>query len=136
VTPRQSFGKQLVRRIRALFGVEMAKSKKTDAGDIADAKAVKLANSISNDRGTTPTLMRHYLYFSSESQAQNAAERLRARGLSVNVRLGADKKNWLALASQNTLQSPDQMEDVRDKMEAIAMEFGGEYDGWEVAIAK
>jgi len=50
------------------------------------------------------------------------------------VRLGADYKNWLTLATQTRLQPQDQMEELRDKMDAIASEYDGEYDGWEVAI--
>jgi len=100
----------------------------------SDAKSRELANSISSDRGTSPKFMRHYLYFKEESQAHEAAKRLRSQGLSVEVRLGADRKNWLALASQEPLHSADDMEEVRDKMEAIASEFYGEYDGWEVGI--
>lgn len=100
----------------------------------ADAKARELADSISSDRRARPKFMRHYLYFSEESQARKAANHLRSQGLSVDVRLGADQKNWLALATQNPLRSAVDMEEVRSKMEAIASEFGGEYDGWEVAI--
>ncbi len=99
----------------------------------ADAKVRELANSISSDRGTSPKLMRHYFYFSVESQARKAAERLRSQGQSVEVRQALIKRigsRWLP----RLLRSVSRPEESADKMEAIASEFGGEYDGWEVAI--
>src|SRR5438128_2111977 len=76
----------------------------------------------------------HYLYFAEESNAQKAAQRLRDRGFSVEVRRSADGKNSLVLASRTPPKTGEQIADVRAEMEAIAEELEGEYDGWELSV--
>ncbi len=76
----------------------------------------------------------HYLYFAEESNAQKAAQQLRDRGFSVEVRRSADGKNSLVLASRTPPKTGEQIADVRDEMEAIAEELEGEYDGWELSV--
>jgi hypothetical protein len=78
--------------------------------------------------------MKHYLYFPKKPNAEEAGERLRSRGFSVEVRKGADGENWLALATKAPPKNGEQMDELRDEMEALAAQFGGEYDGWEAAI--
>jgi hypothetical protein len=76
--------------------------------------------------------MRHYLYFRKKSSANKAANRLREDDFLVSVRMGADKENWLALATKALPTDSDEMDNVRDKMEQLADELGGEYDGWDM----
>jgi len=98
--------------------------------DVAEAgQRKKAAGNISSERG-----MRHYLYFPKKTDAESAGQELRKRGFSVEVRMGADGKNWLALATSDPPKTGEQMGTVRDEMEALAAQFGGEYDGWEAAI--
>jgi len=78
--------------------------------------------------------MRHYLYFAKKGDAETAAERLRDRGFAVQVRKGADGKNWLAFATHTPPTDDDQMEQLRDELESLAAELSGEYDGWELAV--
>ena len=46
----------------------------------------------------------------------------------------ANGENWLALATKAPPKTGEQMDELRDEMEALAAQFGGEYDGWEAAI--
>jgi hypothetical protein len=78
--------------------------------------------------------MKHYLYFPKKPDAEQAGERLRSRGFSVELHQGADGENWLALAMKAPPKTGEQMDELRDEMEALATQFGGEYDGWEAAI--
>ena len=78
--------------------------------------------------------MRHVLYFPRKSNAEKAGERLRKQGFSVEVRKGSGGKNWLALAARTAPQTGEQMTELREGMETIAVELGGEYDGWELAV--
>lgn len=75
----------------------------------------------------------HYLYFPQRNNAEKAAERLRSKGWTVDVRMGADGRNWLALAKQPAPIDQD-IGDLRDELEELANELGGEYDGWGSAI--
>jgi hypothetical protein len=78
--------------------------------------------------------MRHYLYFPRKRDAESAGEQLRARGYSVEVLKGADGESWLALAKKAAPQTGEEMDELRDQMEALAAQFNGEYDGWEAAV--
>lgn len=76
----------------------------------------------------------HYLYFPEKMNAEKAAQWFRSQGLSVDVRLGADKENWLALVKQENAASQHDLEKLREEMEALAGSLNGEYDGWEIAV--
>lgn len=78
--------------------------------------------------------MKYYLYFPKKSNAEEASERLRSRGFSVEVRKAARGEDWLTLATKAPPKTGEQMAELRDEMEALAAQFGGEYDGWEAAM--
>ena len=71
----------------------------------------------------------HYLYFPKKKHAEEAAKRLKDKGWQVQVRMGADNKNWLVLARQTAPINED-IDDVRDELETLAEQLHGEYDGW------
>jgi hypothetical protein len=103
------------------------------------AEELRLQDVAERDKQTTPEKrasepMKHYLYFPEKPSAEEAAERLRNRGFSVEVRKGADGDNWLALATKAPPKTGDEMDELRVEMEALAAQFGGEYDGWEAAV--
>lgn len=75
----------------------------------------------------------HYLYFPKRHNADRASDQLRAKGWQVEVKMGADEKNWLVLAKQPAPIEED-VEEIRDELERLAKEFHGEYDGWGAAV--
>jgi hypothetical protein len=75
----------------------------------------------------------HYLYFAKRSNAKQAGEQLRAGGWLVEIKMGADGKNWLVLAKQPVPIKQD-IEDIRDYLEQLAKDFQGEYDGWGAGV--
>ena len=77
--------------------------------------------------------IRHYLYFPQKTGAEEAAHWFRSQGFSVDVRLGADK-SWLALVKHEAVENVQDMDKLREEMEALAERLNGEYDGWEVAV--
>lgn len=78
--------------------------------------------------------VRHYLYFPERTNAERAAQWFRSQGFSVDVRLGGDNENWLALVKHETPDNPQDLEKLREEMGAIAERLNGEYDGWEVEV--
>jgi Regulator of ribonuclease activity B len=78
--------------------------------------------------------VRHYLYFPEKANAEKAAQWFRSQGFSVDVRLGGDNENWLALVKHETPDSQQDLEKLREEMGALAERLNGEYDGWEVAL--
>jgi len=79
--------------------------------------------------------MAHYLYFRKKAQVEKAGQKLRKLGFEVDVRRGADGETWLALARPGPTKRPADIEGLRDELETLAQELGGEYDGWELAIS-
>jgi hypothetical protein len=99
--------------------------------DVAEAQTRRSDHS-PEKRASEP--MKHYLYFPKKPNAEEAGEQLRSRGFSVEVREGVDRENWLVLAMKAPPKTGEEMDELRDEMEALAVQFGGEYDGWEAAI--
>lgn len=101
--------------------------------DVAEAEE-KARQGNTSPTGLDAGTMAHYLYFPKKVSAKTTCSRLRERGFEVEVRRGADGKSWLALARQQAPHSADRMEGLRDELESLAEELGGEYDGWELAV--
>jgi len=51
----------------------------------------------------------------------------------ASVRKDADGDNWLALATKGPPKTGEQMDQLRDEIEILATQFGGDYDGWEAS---
>ncbi len=100
-----------------------------DVVEAAERKKKQVAGDESLEKG-----MRHFLYFPKKPNAEEAGERLRSRGFSVEVRQSPDGEKWLALATKASPKTGEEMDERRDEMEALAAQFGGDYDGWEAAI--
>jgi regulator of ribonuclease activity B len=83
-----------------------------------------------------PTDVVSYLYLPSEALAQQAGIELRQAGYSVEVRPAATGSNWLALARIDLVPSPQNIQLLRERFEALATKLGGEFDGWEAAVTK
>lgn len=79
--------------------------------------------------------MKHFLYFPKKIGAQGAGELLRSRGFSIVVRKSPDGEQWTLLATKDpSPKTGEEMDELRDEMEGLALQFGGEYDGWEAPL--
>jgi Regulator of ribonuclease activity B len=78
--------------------------------------------------------MRHYFYFPEKSSAEKAAQRLRSQEYTAEVSEGADGTSWQVLVKHAPLFKTEDRDKLREKMEALASELNGEYDGWELAV--
>ncbi len=76
----------------------------------------------------------HYLYFPGEQAADSAARRLSDEALDVEVRRAEGSDDWLVLVRIPWIRSTAELEETRQRLERVASEFGGEYDGWEAAV--
>jgi hypothetical protein len=99
--------------------------------DALESKARKEAEQ--NLGHSKPGSLDHYLYFPKKSDAQKAATRLREKGWTVEVRKGGDGENWLTLAKQPAPIEED-IGEIREELERLADDLGGEYDGWGAAV--
>lgn len=76
----------------------------------------------------------HYCYFRNRLKAKNAAKAIEAVGLNTVIRRSAYDDNWLLLAT-HLIDEGENFEQVRSKLEAIAVTNDGEYDGWELQVS-
>ena len=96
---------------------------------IAEAEAHTNVNREAS--GMAHGALAHYLYFPKKGNAEKAGRQLRKRGFQVQVQRGADGVNWLAMATkENPPADGHEMEALREELESLAEELGGEYDGW------
>ncbi|HLJ26019.1 MAG TPA: ribonuclease E inhibitor RraB [Candidatus Angelobacter sp.] len=78
--------------------------------------------------------MRHFLYFSKRRNAQEAGEQLHNRGFSVEVGKNSDGEQWALVATKDAPKTGEEMDELREEMEGLAAQFGGDYDGWEAPL--
>jgi hypothetical protein len=88
-------------------------------------------------RSSTPGVphrVLHYIYFPEKKAAELAANQLDKVEFSIEIRLGADGKNWLVLIAHTIVPTSKSIADVRALMTGITERLGGEYDGWEAEV--
>lgn len=79
--------------------------------------------------------VRHFLYFSDRATAKRAREALRAIGLQNEMRAPqADEHEWMVIATVPAANAAG-LEETRVRLEGLASECGGEYDGWEAPVS-
>jgi len=83
-----------------------------------------------------PHPINHYLYFGDKGDARKAGKLLGGEGYAVDVRRGAERRDWLVLAAHVAVPSPETIAHTAAKMEALAASFRGEYDGWEAQVVR
>ena len=86
------------------------------------------------ERATTelqPMRAEHYVYFRSARIAKSAASQMlkAVPGSATEIRKSDD--NWLVVLSHRLVPAPIDFDEVIDRLERIAAQRGGEYDGWE-----
>jgi Regulator of ribonuclease activity B len=77
--------------------------------------------------------VRHFLYFRTEANARQAQQRLPASGFRVEVRQAAQGADWLVLLS-SPWTTEESLSRTRNELENLAVQFDGEYDGWEFEV--
>lgn len=83
-----------------------------------------------------PQCLVHYFYFPSKELCNSASQELVDLGFKTKSRISADKNNWLLLATTREIRLVECISNMRSKLESLAKLFSGEYDGWELEVAK
>ncbi|MGH3133485.1 MAG: ribonuclease E inhibitor RraB [Gaiellaceae bacterium] len=77
----------------------------------------------------------HVLYFSNEADARRAAEEIGRAGYDTTLTPpDGTITEWSVRAEGYRIVGADTVEAFRAWFEEIAIEFRGEYDGWEAAV--
>lgn len=84
---------------------------------------------------TQPRHVIHFLYFSDETDARGAADEIEGAGYDATVDAPSEKEpEWIVRAEGNRVVGTATIEAFRAWFEQIAIEYRGEYDGWEAAF--
>jgi len=86
-----------------------------------------------------PTEVSYYLYFptlraAESASAQVAALRIDAPKLAVRIERAAMGTAWLCLVTTHAIPSERAIHAACTELGEVAAEYGGELDGWEVAV--
>ena len=86
-------------------------------------------------RGCDPSLpreTRHFLYFGAPTAAESVASTLRADGWTTRVE--PSEGAWLLVARHVAAVTSAAVRETRSRLEALASEHRGFYDGWEAPL--
>ncbi len=74
----------------------------------------------------------HYVYFKKEARARRAADLIVRPGYEIERISESDNGTWLVLVLQHLTGDETSFDDARE----LAASVGGEYDGWEMEVAR
>jgi hypothetical protein len=77
--------------------------------------------------------VRHFLYFPSDTLAQQAGKALKEYGYGIEISFSEYSSQWLTLID-TPYHDEEAMDCDRARCEEVAELFQGEYDGWECEI--
>lgn len=100
-----------------------------DAGE-ADARVLDHLVRLGCDP-SRPRECRHYLYVPGEAGAWAVAQALVGEGWDAEVAEELDA--WLVTATTRTALTDAGVRETRSRLEHLACDHGGAYDGWEAA---
>jgi len=80
-----------------------------------------------------PHPVRGFTVFDVEPAARQAGKMLQKEGFSCTVRAAPDG-SWVTTAVTRMVPTPGAITRLREQMEAVAAEHGGNYRGWDAPI--
>ena len=114
--------------------------RETGAGFVGTPEGNRATLTALRDAGgnlTKPTEISFYLYFPSRAVAERAAAMAQTAQLSPTVTESANGDGtWLLLLTGVLTPTQSALDDTSTRLEAVAAEFGGDYDGWEAAVTQ
>lgn len=75
-----------------------------------------------------------FLYFPTESIAEQAASQIRTAGFAVEVKPAAKGNDWLCFATRRMVPDIGALEQIRKDFTNLTTTLGGEYDGWGTGV--
>jgi hypothetical protein len=83
-----------------------------------------------------PHQTRHYLYLPGVARAQRAAWDLHKPDREIDIDTSARKGYWLVVVTQRVVITAEVLASLRAEMEAVVQPLGGEYDTWQLDLAR
>jgi regulator of RNase E activity RraB len=105
--------------------------KKRDPNKDVLAQLVKAGSNLSK-----PHNVEFFLYFPSQTAAEQAASNLRDDGFQVQVDTAAQGNDWLCLATKTMAPELSALRKISEDLENLAESLAGNYDGWGTEVEK
>ena len=83
-----------------------------------------------------PHSIEFFLYFPTQSVAEDASYHIRDAGFEVEVRRAARGNSWLCFATKTMVASLPDLQRIRRNFMALAGSMNGEYDGWGTEVVR
>ena len=81
-------------------------------------------------------LSKPHLYFPTQTAATSAGGKIGESGFKIEIARAAKGPEWLCKATKGMIPELKALQKIRKDFTAIAVAYGGEYDGWGTAIVK
>jgi regulator of RNase E activity RraB len=111
--------------ISSLFGC----TRKPDPDEAVIVQLQKAGSDLSK-----PHTLDFYLYFPSQSAAEQAATRMRQTGYAAEVKTAAKGNDWLCLGTKKVIPELSTIQGITRDLNALARSLQGDYDGWEAKV--
>jgi|SRR5712671_864020 len=117
--------------IMGLFSNLFGSAKKPDPDEAVIVQLRKAGSDLAK-----PHTIDFYLYFPTESAADQAATRIRQTGFQAEVRRAAKGEDWLCLGTKMVIPELTTIRGITRDLDALAKSLHGDYDGWEAKVEK
>ena len=77
-----------------------------------------------------------FLYFPTQSVAEQARTEILAAGFEVEVTRAAQGDSWLCFATKEMIPALGELQRIRQNFEVLGRSMNGEYDGWGTAVVE
>jgi regulator of RNase E activity RraB len=105
------------------------KRKSVDPDDSVLLQLQKAGSNLSK-----PHQVEFFLYFPTQTLAEQASSQIQELGFTVEVRPGAKGNDWLCFATKTMVPELSDLQNIRDRFARLAASCQGEYDGWGTGI--
>jgi len=83
-----------------------------------------------------PHNLEFFLYFPTQSIAEESALPMRNAGFRVDVKRAAQGDAWLCFATKTMVPELPDLQKIRHDFDTLAVSKDGEYDGWGTQVVK
>jgi regulator of RNase E activity RraB len=77
-----------------------------------------------------------FLYFPSQSAAEQAASRIQDAGFQVESQRAAEGDDWLCFVTKTMIPELSALQRISSDFNSLAASLKGEYDGWGTEVEK
>ena len=109
--------------------LNLFRTKSPDLDQLVLAQLQKASSNLAK-----PHAIEFFLYFPSQSVAEQAAPTIREAGFEVNVQRAPQGDQWLCFAKRTMVPELQELQKIRRNFATLATSLKGDYDGWGTEV--